>query len=99
MTIKRMVPVIVGNKIKLEEKYIVLSYKELRAAYQEQLLKDKVEDVITELKQMEQDSNGEFQANMLYADSEAIAKDLIEHMEYDEQGYWDKVRQTIERFM
>ena len=99
MTIKRMLPVIVDHKIKLKEVEIMLSRKELRDAYQEQLLKDKIEDITTELEQMERDSDGEFQAHTLYEDREAIAKDMIEHMEYDEQGYWDKVRQAIERFM
>lgn len=99
MTIKRMVPIIVGERIELEETEIVLSRKELHDAYEEQLLIDKIEDVVTELKQMELDSNGEFRADALYEDREAIAKDLIEHMEYEEQGYWDKVHQAIERFM
>ena len=99
MTIKRLIPVIVNEKIEVEETEITLSFEELREAYKEFLLESKIEDIALELKNMEEDSEGQFDASLISdKDRELMARDLIDEIDCD-SNYWDKVRESIERYL
>ena len=100
MTIKRKLSIgIVDDKIEVMETETTLSYKELHDAYEEYLLTSKIEDVSQALKEIEEDSEDQFDANLVcQKDRELMARSLIEKIDNDPR-YWKKVRESVEEYL